>query len=138
MVWLPIALNGLRQLYFPQIPATWEHTSVTSNSLPRVFALAPGGIAGVAMAAAACRANALGLIDFASGRSRDFDEAFDRIGKLTARPFGVRTLARDVLSGDVLKFGGIRRPLPSVFRYGQPSRTICPSWSSSSVGRIES
>jgi NAD(P)H-dependent flavin oxidoreductase YrpB (nitropropane dioxygenase family) len=71
---------------------------VTSHCLPRVFALAPVGSDGVALAAAACRANSLGLLDLTSGQCPGLAEAFDRIGKLTARPFGVRTLAQEVLS----------------------------------------
>ena len=63
---------------------------MTSKSLPRVFALAPQGIEGVGIAAAACRANALGIIDFNFGAVRDLDKAFVQLRKLTSLPFGIR------------------------------------------------
>ena len=78
---------------------------MTSNCLPRVFALAPTGSEGLAIAAAACRANAFGIVDLSFGPFRDPGAAFDRMGTLTARPFGVRVHAQDILSGSVLKSG---------------------------------
>ena len=63
---------------------------MTSKSLPRVFALAPQGIEGVGIAAAACRASALGIIDFNFGAVRDSDQAFVQLRKLTSLPFGIR------------------------------------------------
>jgi acyl transferase domain-containing protein/NAD(P)H-dependent flavin oxidoreductase YrpB (nitropropane dioxygenase family) len=76
---------------------------VTSNCLPRVFALAPTGSEGLAIAAAACRANAFGIIDLSLGAFQDPQRAFDRLRLHTARPFGVRIHAQDLLSGSVLE-----------------------------------
>ena len=76
---------------------------MTSKSLPRIFALAPQGIEGVGIAAAACRASALGIIDFNFDAVRDFDKAFVQLGKLTSLPFGMRT--RRAISS-------MRRPFP--------------------------
>ena len=99
---------------------------MTSHCLPRVFALAPVGSEGVALAAAACRADSLGLLDLTSGRCPDPAEAFDRIGKLTALPFGVRTLAHELLSESL---NLARNPLAcSHVRSGsaRPSQTYWP------------
>ena len=91
---------------------------MTSNCLLRVFALAPSGSEGVAIAAAACRANAFGIIDLSLGAFQDPQRAFDRLRVHTARPFGVRIHAQDILSGSVLKLANhapdaIWIPIPS-------------------------
>ena len=78
---------------------------MTSNSLPRVFALAPIGIEGFAIAVAASRAGALGIVDFSFGEVPDPHKARHPISVRTARPFGVRVQACEVVSGTALPFG---------------------------------
>ena len=91
---------------------------MTSTCLPRVFALAPIGIDGLAIAAAASRAGALGIIDFSFGGFRDLDEGCRQIGLRTPHPFGVRILASDALAGPPLQSGS---PFPSVICIPLPS-----------------
>jgi acyl transferase domain-containing protein/NAD(P)H-dependent flavin oxidoreductase YrpB (nitropropane dioxygenase family) len=74
---------------------------VTSKRLPRVIALAPPGIEGITIAAAACRANALGIIDGSFGAIEWARAAFSQLGKLTSRPFGIRIQAREIGSASL-------------------------------------
>ena len=69
------------------------------EALPRIFVLAPKGIEGIGVAAAACRASALGIIDISFGIRSDAAGVYEHISRLTAGPFGVRISARDVLGG---------------------------------------
>ncbi len=78
---------------------------MTSKTLPRVFALAPQDSEGIGIVAAACRADALGIIDFCSDHSRDSNEAFDRLGRLTTLPFGIRIRVQQIRSGRILTAG---------------------------------
>jgi acyl transferase domain-containing protein/NAD(P)H-dependent flavin oxidoreductase YrpB (nitropropane dioxygenase family) len=75
---------------------------VTSKSLPRVIALAPQGIEGITIAAAACRANALGLVDCVFDDIEGAREALAQLAKLTSLPYGIRVRAHDVLSTSVV------------------------------------
>ena len=72
-----------------------------SKSLPRVFALAPPGTAGIGIAVAACRANALGILDFGFGGTQDPDDAFAQIRRLTSLPFAIRTRARAIVNASL-------------------------------------
>ena len=91
---------------------------MTRTSLPRVFALAPIGNEGIAIAAAACRAKALGWVDLSSERCPSTAECFARIGKLTADPFGIRVHANAILSGPLLE--------PAIH---SPAAVWVPAWS---------
>lgn len=91
---------------------------MTRTSLPRVFALAPIGNEGIAIAAAACRAKALGWVDLSSERCPSTAECFARIGKLTADPFGIRVHANAILSGPLLE--------PALH---SPAAVWVPAWS---------
>jgi acyl transferase domain-containing protein/NAD(P)H-dependent flavin oxidoreductase YrpB (nitropropane dioxygenase family)/acyl carrier protein len=75
---------------------------VTNPTLPRLLALAPKGLEGIGVVAAACRASALGIIDCCPHPDGDLNEGFGRLSRLTANPFGVRVLAAQVLDGSWL------------------------------------
>ena len=99
---------------------------MTRKSLPRVIALAPQGIVGITIAAAACRANALGIIDCSFEDLAGAREAVAQLAKLTSLPYGIRIRAQ---RGGV-RFVSRRRPsvpLPSfAFRSGLPNLTNWP------------
>ena len=107
-----------RQLYFHQIPATWEHATVTSQTLPRILALAPKGLEGIGIVAAACRASALGIIDFCSDQMEMGSRCFARLARLTANPFGVSRAGEEILDG--------MRDLASGI---EADGRLCPGWS---------
>jgi acyl transferase domain-containing protein/NAD(P)H-dependent flavin oxidoreductase YrpB (nitropropane dioxygenase family) len=70
---------------------------VTSKRLPRVIALAPQSDVGITIAAAACRANSLGIIDCTFGEISAAREALCQLAKLTALSYGIRIRADEVL-----------------------------------------
>jgi len=72
---------------------------VTNPTLPRLLALAPKALEGIGVVAAACRASALGIIDFCPNPGGDTNEVFVRLSRLTANPFGVRVRTGQVLDG---------------------------------------
>jgi len=72
---------------------------VTSQTLPRILALAPKGIEGIGIVAAACRASFLGIVDFRSDTGGDAVEALARLSRLTDSPFGIRVPAEAILAG---------------------------------------
>ncbi|HZW32626.1 MAG TPA: beta-ketoacyl synthase N-terminal-like domain-containing protein, partial [Isosphaeraceae bacterium] len=72
-------------------------------TLPRVLALAPAGLEGTDVVAAACRAAALGVLDLESAWDGTV-AAMARVGRLTAAAFGVRLSSEEMLeSGRVLR-----------------------------------
>ena len=73
-----------------------------NQTLPQILALAPGGIEGIGVVAAACRASALGILDLCLDAWDNPAEAFREISRLTDAPFGVRVDAEDVCSADWL------------------------------------
>jgi acyl transferase domain-containing protein/NAD(P)H-dependent flavin oxidoreductase YrpB (nitropropane dioxygenase family) len=76
---------------------------VTSNSLPRVIALAPQGIEGITIAVAACRANALGIIDCSFGDIQGARGSFAQLSRLTSRPYGIRIRACEIRSDSLFE-----------------------------------
>lgn len=70
---------------------------MTAKSAPRHSALPSQGIEEVGVAATACRASALGVIDFRFADVRESEKAFVQLGELTSRPFGIGDWARDNL-----------------------------------------
>ncbi|HKI21403.1 MAG TPA: hypothetical protein VKA15_26145, partial [Isosphaeraceae bacterium] len=72
---------------------------MTNPTLPRLLALAPKALEGIGVVAAACRASALGIIDFCPNPGGDTNEVFVRLSRLTANPFGVRVRTGQVLDG---------------------------------------
>ena len=78
---------------------------MTSNCLPRVFALAPIGSEGLAIAAAASRAGAFGIVNLSTGSVRAPEQTFSRIRLLTARPFGVLIAVEHILAKSLFESG---------------------------------
>ena len=70
---------------------------MTVPTLPRILALAPGGLGGIGVVAAASRASALGIVDLCLDFDQESARAFPQISRLTGAPFGVRVEANDVL-----------------------------------------
>src|SRR5262249_7824404 len=56
---------------------------------PRILALAPQGIEGIRVVAAACRSSALGVLDYGMGAPLD-SRPFEGLGKLTHATYGMR------------------------------------------------
>ncbi len=67
---------------------------MTIPKWPRILALAPQGKRGIGVVASACRASALGVIDLRADRDGDLVVMLERLARLTASPFGVRTTVR--------------------------------------------
>jgi NAD(P)H-dependent flavin oxidoreductase YrpB (nitropropane dioxygenase family) len=70
-----------------------------SPTLPQIFALAPKGVEGISIAAAACRASALGIVDLCSDKEGQSSSSWDRVSRLTTVPFGIRITSKQVLNG---------------------------------------
>jgi acyl transferase domain-containing protein/NAD(P)H-dependent flavin oxidoreductase YrpB (nitropropane dioxygenase family)/acyl carrier protein len=83
---------------------------VINQTLPRIFALAPDGLEGFGVVAAASRAAALGILDLCSGLEGDWLKALERLAHLTSKPFGVRVRAQDAaeLGGALPLCDGLR------------------------------
>ncbi len=71
---------------------------MTTQILPRILALAPRGFDGLNVAAAACRARALGIIDLCADSDADVSAVSARVSRLTAQPFALRVLATELQS----------------------------------------
>ena len=89
---------------------------MTNQTLPRIFALAPEGLEGLGVVAAASRAAALGIVDLCSGLEGDWLEGLERLAHLTSKPFGVRVRAQDAAS-DGKRSASLQR-VPGGVRYG--------------------
>ena len=111
---------------------------MTSNSLPRVFALAPIGIEGFAIAAAASRANALGIIDFSFGEVPDPARSQPPYQPAEQRARSAFE-SRHAKSFPDPHFSLGQLPRTSfVYRSRPRSRIDCSRWLASSGRRIES
>ncbi len=71
---------------------------MTKTMLPRILALAPKGIEGVPVAAAACRASALGVLDHGLGM-RPQGPVLNELRRLAGGSYGIRMPVRGVLEG---------------------------------------
>ena len=69
---------------------------MTKNMPPKILALAPQGIGGIGIVAAACRASALGILDCSRDDLRD-SGPFERLEQWTRGPYGMRIRAVDIL-----------------------------------------
>ncbi len=70
---------------------------MTNPTLPRLLALAPKGLEGIGVVAAACRASALGIVDLCANPGTDPLPVFARLDRLKTNRWGVRVLAAQVL-----------------------------------------
>ncbi len=68
------------------------------KTLPRLFALAPKGIEGIGVVAAACRASALGILDVRPDFNENIGDVLARLSRLTTQPFGIRLPVPEVLA----------------------------------------
>ena len=75
---------------------------MTTPTLPRLLALAPKGLEGIGVVAAACRASALGIIDLCANPRMDPLPVIARLARLNTNGWGVRVLAAQVLDGSWL------------------------------------
>ncbi len=66
-------------------------------TLPQIFALAPKGIEGIGVAAAACRASALGVLDFSFAHEHLSAALWKRMNQVATGPFGIRISLKQVL-----------------------------------------
>ncbi|HKI21519.1 MAG TPA: beta-ketoacyl synthase N-terminal-like domain-containing protein, partial [Isosphaeraceae bacterium] len=69
---------------------------MTTQTMPRIMALAPRGSDGLGVAAAACRARALGIIDLVADPKSDLDGLSAGLLRLTSQPFGIRAAATEL------------------------------------------
>ncbi len=69
---------------------------MTTQTMPRILALAPRGSGGLGVVAAACRAKALGIIDLCADPDADVEGLSADISRLTSQPFGLRVTATEV------------------------------------------
>jgi len=69
---------------------------VTTQTLPRIMALAPRGSEGLNVAAAACRARALGIIDLCANPDAEVNGLSVGLLRLTSQPFGLRVAATEL------------------------------------------
>ena len=87
-----------------------------TNIVPQILVLAPKGVEGIGVAAAACRASALGIIDITSENRGEANATCHRLASLTAGAFGVRISADDVLNESWLAYADCRSRGVSVSR----------------------
>ncbi len=75
-----------------------------SASQPRILALAPEGAEGIGVAAAACRARSIGIVDLGASSAAAVSEAITRLTRLTQNPFAIRVGATQLADAQLVAF----------------------------------